>query len=425
MSNLDQNAVRGGSREAGPGNAPGRGGPGEEATPGKRTLTQDLAMNGGGDLAYGGTPTPGPANAKLAGDPNTTVLANGFDPMIPTSVVDASRGQSNPIVAYLRDIVTAFYAQPGQQGAASPARVHQSTAADRFQAMFNEEMAAHNQAAAVSATKRWNTAVRGAAIERVVGSYLAIPVVLPGGISIAFRTPYNINEGDEIGGKNVGKNSPKDMATEAQALINGGSLEQFLPARTKGQTVAMQISQLAQQPIGMGLLSQAVTAMCRQRRLGVDCSGFVFHAVDQADQLLGGKGWPKEQVTATTLGADVMTGDKWSRAVALTEVAPGDVLRFEPAGHHIAIVTRAAAIPGGMRLGLAHSNEAYFLDPADGVFVGDVDLASADSPDAIGARLKAAIPVIMGDSSTFVGFRRLATRFDSKDDKKLGDSRFG
>jgi hypothetical protein len=119
-----------------------------------------------------------------------------------------------------------------------------------------------------------------------------------------------------------------------------------------------------------------------------------------------------------------MTGDKWSRAVVLTEVAPGDVLRFEPAGHHIAIITRAAATPGGMRLGLAHSNEAYFLDPADGVFVGDVDLASADSTDAIGAKRKAAIPVIMGDSSTFVGFQRLATRLDSKDDKKLGDSRF-
>ena len=76
-----------------------------------------------------------------------------------------------------------------------------------------------------------------------------------------------------------------------------------------------------------------------------------------------------------------------------------------------------------MSLDLAHSNEEVFFDTTDGIFVGTVELRRDDTVDAIGDKLKAAIPLITGATSKFVGFRRLAAEHRGID-KKLGTDRF-
>jgi hypothetical protein len=276
-----------------------------------------------------------------------------------------------------------------------------------------------------------------------------VPVQLPDGLTVYFLTPYNINLTGtiEAGGPNEGRNSPTDMSGQAQHLIGIENTSLLL-----SKLVEMKV--IKEKPDkGTDLggfykalneaypkeLSAAITHLCRVYNVGVDCAGLAHFAIGQAAEMLGGQESP-ENVTATGTGADRYTAEPISRPLAWSEfdqLAPGDLLRFVPDGHHIAMVTTAEhEAPGVAKLGIAHCNEITFHELDDGVFSGPVTIDITTAADDAAKKQAveqglAPIPKIMGPTSHFGGFFRpqvdqspLYGKSRAANDRKVGNQAF-
>ena len=343
-----------------------------------------------------GPPTPKPA--VDVNDANFTALKNGLDPLIPSAQLTGT-ATPDSIVDYLRHVIEAYYSSPASAHADRHAK--QLVEIEEFRSLYQAEVTANSANPLGTAAKKWNDGQRSAAIKKVVGDYLAIPVSVEG-VSLTFRAPYNINLDVEKDGPGEGKNSPQEIARLAQGFIPKELLPKLSPDARK--TMATE---------NPSAVSKAITDLCRSKRVGVDCAGFVFNVTDQADQMLGGNGFDKTAYTATSTGADIMTGTM-STPVKVSELQPGDTLGFGPDGHHIAMVTTVAATGSSTTIGVAHSNETVFLqDDRSGIFAGTAEIPNdAALPDI--EKILRGIEELMGEASTFTGFFRFKDRTANK-----------
>lgn len=455
--------------------------------PGKQTLTQALSgpviqRKPQDPPAQGGTAEQNPA------DPNANILSQGMDAMIPSSVVATSKAAAD-VESYLLTTINAYFdaaeaASPDRHEALERDRVQRLAHVTSYTTIHAGEVAAMSKVPIATAASKYNNLTRGEALARVVGSYEQVPVTLPppSGMTITFRTPYNINDGDEKGGADSGRNTPETMATHAKAMMTSLGASGFidlvfgekghfgLAATTRKEVGDAMSDPAAAQPLGL-----AVTAWLRRHSIGVDCAGLAYVTTQEADTMLGGAGWASS-ITRTGTSSATMTTDgaknPLSREVHLDELIPGDLLRFDPDrhdtvvldGHHVAIITMVTPSQDGQSvvLGIAHSNELKYFDQNSGIFKGGVAiplsykgrndliesvlLGSASQkhaddepiPELMGALdqpLKdkkgqpdlTAKPVLV--TSKFAGFRRFyddssTATGTARGDKKLGSSSF-
>jgi len=141
-----------------------------------------------------------------------------------------------------------------------------------------------------------------------------------------------------IFGPNGGKGTPKEIveATEEEAKKAGLNLNE--------------------------LSVDEITAFMKSKKIGVDCSGFVFWMLDSLDKEKGGNGIADDvpgshgRFLPSRANVAMLTDEKLSCPVEIKEVMSGDVIRLDK-GRHVAIVTKVVR-EGGMvkEVEYAHSS---------------------------------------------------------------------
>jgi len=119
-----------------------------------------------------------------------------------------------------------------------------------------------------------------------------------------------------------------------------------------------------------------ILAFMKRKRIGVDCSGFVFWMLNALDEERGGDGLlndiPEVKGSFMPAGrADVklLTSEKYTVPVELAEVRVGDVVRMGR-GSHILIILAITRIAGEIKaLQYAHSSDKTLIS---GVHLGEI-----------------------------------------------------
>lgn len=97
-----------------------------------------------------------------------------------------------------------------------------------------------------------------------------------------------------------------------------------------------------------------------KNRIGIDCSGFVFHLANYLDKENGGTGLANKLLknnhlpswrAAWRINADLLTSSKYTKEISLENVQSGDLIRVR-GGHHVLFVVK---VKGGLII-YAHSS---------------------------------------------------------------------
>lgn len=195
--------------------------------------------------------------------------------------------------------------------------------------------------------------------EAIIDHYLGLNL---GGKKIA--TPYFINIGHIKDLRvMVGKGTPVEIEMEAKiwAQLKGIDLDE--------------------------LSDQEIRDFMRQRKIGVDCSGFVFHTLNSIgtkfkvpNQTLWRrfKFWLRP---AENFGADIMTGPLNTTKIELKDVRPGDLIRSKTPRQeidHVMLVTEVHLDDRGLpeHFKYAHSTGQFGKD--NGVRIGTVVITNPE-----------------------------------------------
>jgi len=122
-----------------------------------------------------------------------------------------------------------------------------------------------------------------------------------------------------------------------------------------------------------------VLEFLKQNRIGVDCSGFAYNLLNRMDKEKGGNGIADDIFAqkvfnnwnpAWRAGANILTGNKVSKSVALEDVALGDMIRLDN-GRHVAVIVGKT----NDKITYAHSSRA--LSRKKGVHLGTIHITDA------------------------------------------------
>lgn len=117
-----------------------------------------------------------------------------------------------------------------------------------------------------------------------------------------------------------------------------------------------------EQKLDLGVCSEEeILFFMKKNKIGVDCSGFAFWMLDEADREKGGNGIaddiPNSQGKFIKARASVqmLTDPLVARDIKLDQIAPGDMIRLKK-GNHIAVVVETLLEKNTKSIVLAHSS---------------------------------------------------------------------
>jgi len=113
--------------------------------------------------------------------------------------------------------------------------------------------------------------------------------------------------------------------------------------KTEAEKIGLDLSKLSKEEI---------LAFMKSKRIGMDCSGFVFWMLDALDREKGGDGIAKDILSSSRLlpsraNVATLTNEGAVSAVELKDVRVGDMIRLDK-GKHVAIVMKVVRDMGEM-----------------------------------------------------------------------------
>jgi len=127
--------------------------------------------------------------------------------------------------------------------------------------------------------------------------------------------------------------------------FNKGIKGPFSGKGTPGQIVMTSYKAAKKLKINLDILSaRELRSFLKNNRIGIDCSGFVFHLLNKFDKEKGGDGIVKRYLgsvdipdwrAAWKVNAEMLTNSDLTRKVKTKEIKPGDIIRLL-GGKHIA-----------------------------------------------------------------------------------------
>jgi len=173
-----------------------------------------------------------------------------------------------------------------------------------------------------------------AALDKLFYKYTHLPL---GGKEIV--CPYWMNDLKlEIFGPYGGKGTPEEIvqATEDEAKKTSLNLEK--------------------------ITKEEIITFMKRKKIGVDCSGFVFWMLDTFDKEKGGNGIADDipnsigQFLPSRANVAMLTSEKVSFPMNIVEAKVGDMIRLDR-GRHVAIVMKVVRVKGKVReIEYAHSS---------------------------------------------------------------------
>ena len=173
-----------------------------------------------------------------------------------------------------------------------------------------------------------------AALDKLFYKYTHLPL---GGKEIV--CPYWMNDLKlEIFGPYGGKGTPEEIvqATEDEAKKTSLNLEK--------------------------ITKEEIITFMKRKKIGVDCSGFVFWMLDTFDKEKGGNGIADDipnsigQFLPSRANVAMLTSEKVSFPMSIVEAKVGDMIRLDR-GRHVAIVMKVVRVKGKVReIEYAHSS---------------------------------------------------------------------
>lgn len=129
---------------------------------------------------------------------------------------------------------------------------------------------------------------------------------------------------------------------------------------------------------------QDVLAFLKNEKIGVDCSGFVFHIANTLDKERGGNGIADEIVKDSNLphwrkawraNAAHITSDDQTVNIALEDVAVGDLIRLS-GGKHVMIIVDVDRV----HKTITYAHSSRLLTKVNGVHLGKISITSWRTP---------------------------------------------
>ena len=90
------------------------------------------------------------------------------------------------------------------------------------------------------------------------------------------------------------------------------------------------------------MTAEEILNFMKERKIGVDCSGFVFWMLDSLEREKGGRGleqdfYPNQTLAPTKANVATLTEPQFVLSIKLNDVKVGDIIRLDK-GRHVAIV---------------------------------------------------------------------------------------
>lgn len=170
----------------------------------------------------------------------------------------------------------------------------------------------------------------------------------------------NLRTGDFLKGPFSGKGTPNQIVSAAIKKANRNNFD-ILKAKR-----------------------QDVLAFLKNEKIGVDCSGFVFHIANTLDKEMGGDGIADEIVRDSCLphwrkawraNADHITNNDHTVNIVVADAAVGDLIRLS-GGKHVMIIVDVDR--GRKTITYAHSSR--LLTRVNGVHLGKISIVSWHKP---------------------------------------------
>lgn len=181
--------------------------------------------------------------------------------------------------------------------------------------------------------------------------------------------------------------------------INSGHIKDLRVMVGKGTSTEIEMeTKIWAQLKGLDLMQMDqdhIRQFMRQRSIGVDCSGYLFHIFDSWLKASRQRGlahqlkfvrpslWFKLKLRlrpAENIGADMMTSDLNSAAADYAEVQPGYVIRSNSILQnvdHIMLITKVARNQDGELLWFEYTHSTYHFGTANGVRIGKIAITNA------------------------------------------------
>lgn len=167
--------------------------------------------------------------------------------------------------------------------------------------------------------------------------------------------------------------------------INSGHIKDLRVMVGKGSPTEIEMeTRIWAQLKGLDLNSMSaeeIRDFMRQRRIGVDCSGFVFHVLASMNKKLK---FPKPTLwrrfkfwlrPAENFGADIITSELNTKKVDLNDIRPGDLIRSKTPRldiDHVMLVTKVHLSNSGLPEYFEYAHSSGQFGKASGVRIGGV-----------------------------------------------------
>ena len=200
--------------------------------------------------------------------------------------------------------------------------------------------------------------------QKVLESYQKLPLG-----EKAVRCPYHINSGNIKDLRvMVGKGSPEEIVTEVKVW-----------AQLKGFDLAK-------------MDEKQIREFMKERRIGIDCSGMLYHMYDRWLKASRHKGlyhhikFPYKSPLgrlklrlrpAENIGANLLTSELNTDKIPLADIRPGDLIRSKSrskhVAHHVIVITKVAIEHNVIRW-FEYFNSTYEYGADNGVRDGKVEI---------------------------------------------------
>lgn len=135
-----------------------------------------------------------------------------------------------------------------------------------------------------------------------------------------------------------------------------------------------------------------------ERGIGIDCSGFVVHVLNNWYKAETGKSiWPKMKIynksiayriayflkPVEKLGAEIITGELNADKIEISDVKPGDLIRSKwsrPNAHHVMMISKVDRDDSGKVTELEYVNSTEQYGDANGVRYGKIRIKDEFKP---------------------------------------------